>query len=154
MLSPRPTAGPAQSAAAHSEDTASILERLGGSDCPDSAFTCINLTVPLDHFNPDGRTMDVVFGVLPASGERKGMFVTVTGGPGSAELESADSYTSAFDPSIPENFDIVFFDQRGVGRSGGLQCVQAAAKYYQEDWVAGTPAEEAALTEQARQICR
>src|SRR5512137_423066 len=86
------------------EDTQSILERLGGTDCPDSTFTCINVTVPLDHFNPDGRTMDVVFGVLPASGERKGMFVTATGGPGSSGLLSADRYTWTFDPSILENF--------------------------------------------------
>ena len=150
LFSPGPTAGPAQSPAAPSEDTQSILERLGGTPCPDSVFTCVNITVPLDHFNPDGRTIDVVFGVLPATGERKGMFVTVTGGPGSAGLQSADSYTGAFDPSIPENFDIVFFDQRGVGQSGGLQCMQAAAKYYQADWDASTPAAEAALKQIAR----
>ena len=104
------------------------LERLGGVPCPDGDFTCVTLTVPLNHFDPnDSRTMDVVFAVLPATGERKGMFVTATGGPGTAGLASADSYTSAFDPSIPEHFDIVFFDQRGVGLSGGLQCAQAAA---------------------------
>jgi pimeloyl-ACP methyl ester carboxylesterase len=138
-----PTAGPL-------EDTQSILDRLGGTPCPDSDFTCITLAVPLDHFNPDGRTMDVVFGVLPASGERKGMFVTATGGPGTSGLLSADSYTGAFNPSVTEDFDIVFFDQRGVGKSGGLQCVQAAAKFYQEDWDASTPAAEAALTQPAR----
>jgi len=94
---------------------------------PNSDFTCVDVTVPLDHTQPpaqpqDGGTIKVVFGVLPASGERKGMFVTATGGPGTSGLLSADSYTSAFDPSIPEHFDIVFFDQRGVGLSGGLQC--------------------------------
>jgi pimeloyl-ACP methyl ester carboxylesterase len=132
------------------ENTAILLERLGGTRCPDSDFTCITLPVPLDHSNPDGPTIDVVFGVLPATGVRKGMFVTVTGGPGSAGLMSADSYTAAFDPSIPEHFDIVFFDQRGVGLSGGLECINAAAKFYQTDWDAATPAGEAALTESAR----
>src|SRR3972149_41357 len=110
------------------EDTASRLPRLGGYPCPDSDFTCIHVTVPLDHFNSsDTRTMDVVFGVLPATGERKGMFVTVVGGPGGSGLLSADTYTSYFDPAITEKFDIVFFDQRGVNLSGGLQCAQAAA---------------------------
>lgn len=151
---PIPTAAPTEPPVTPTEapvlDTAARLEQLGGVPCPDSDFTCITLTVPLDHFNPDGRTIDVVFGVLPASGERKGIFVTATGGPGTAGLQSADSYTSAFDPSIPEHFDIVFFDQRGVGQSGGLQCVDAAAAFYRADWAASTPDEEAALLNTAR----
>ncbi|MBI1876996.1 MAG: alpha/beta fold hydrolase [Chloroflexi bacterium] len=126
--------------------TLATLEELGGQPCPDdSAFTCVTLTVPLDHFDPANRdTLDVVFGVLPATGERKGMFVTATGGPGSAGLTSADSYTSAFDPSIPEHFDIVFFDQRGVGQSGGLTCPEAAVVYYQAETETETPEGEAA----------
>ncbi|GAB4580082.1 MAG: hypothetical protein Fur0022_28210 [Anaerolineales bacterium] len=145
-IPPRPTLPPEEP-----ETTADILERLGGYPCPDSAFTCITLTVPLDHFNPDnGQTIEVVFGILPATGERKGMFVTATGGPGIAGLTSADSYTSYFDPSIPEHFDIVFFDQRGIGQSGGLQCVQAAAAFYRAPWDGTTPEGEAALLETAR----
>ena len=122
-----------------------ILEELGGQPCPDSDFTCVTLTVPLDHFDSANReTIDVVFGVLPATGERKGMFVTATGGPGIAGLTSADSYTSAFDPSIPEHFDIVFFDQRGAGASGGLQCPEAATEYYRTETETKTPEGEAA----------
>ena len=95
--------------------TENTLDELGGYPCPASDFTCIKLTVPLDHFAADDdRTLEVVFGVLPATGERKGMFVTATGGPGSSGLASADGYTAAFDPSITEHFDIVFFDQRGA----------------------------------------
>ncbi len=137
--------------AAKPGSTADILARLGGYPCPDSDFTCVKLTVPLNHFAVDrGRTIDVVFGVLPATGERKGMFVTATGGPGSSGLASADSYTAAFDPSIPEHFDIVFFDQRGVGQSGDLECPNAAVTYYQQDARADTPAEEANLIDQAK----
>lgn len=132
------------------ETTTSRLDRLGGEPCPDSDFTCITLAVPYDHSNPDGRTLDVVFGVLPASGERKGIFVTANGGPGMAGLQVADDYTAAFDPSIPEHFDIVFFDQRGVGQSGGLQCVDAAAAFYRADWNTSTPEEESALVAAAR----
>lgn len=133
------------------KDTAAILERLGGEACPDSDFTCITLSVPLDHFNSaQGETIEVVFGVLPASGDRKGIFVTATGGPGYAGLSAADDYTSAFDPSIPEHFDIVFFDQRGIGQSGGLQCVDAAVEFYRADWMTYTPKQEAAFLETAR----
>jgi hypothetical protein len=132
-------------------EPASGLKGLGGVPCPDSAFTCVTLTVPLNHFDAnDSRTVKVVFAILPATGERKGMFVTATGGPGSAGLTSADSYTSSFDPSITEHFDIVFFDQRGVGQSGGLQCTKAAATFYRGDWSANTPQEEAAMVKSAR----
>ena len=60
----------------------------------------MTIDVPLDHFNPDDlRTLPVVFGVLPASGVRKGMFVTATGGPGTSGVLLADSYSAGFDPS-------------------------------------------------------
>lgn len=132
------------------EDTASRLARLGGQPCPDSEFTCVALEVPLDHFHPDGRVIEVTFAVLPATGTRKGMFVTATGGPGTSGLQSADDYAAAFDPSIPEHFDLVFFDQRGVGLSGGLQCADAAAAFYRADWDASTPDGEVALVISAR----
>jgi len=145
-----PTANVTESPA---EDTAALLERLGGVPCPDSDFTCITLTVPLNHFDSqDARTIEVVFAILPATGERKGMFVTATGGPGTAGLASADSYTAAFDPAIPEQFDIVFFDQRGVGQSGDLQCASAAAAYYQTESDFSTPAGEEAAVEAARKF--
>src|SRR5690606_35000942 len=66
-------------------DTQQILDDLGGVPCfEDSFFTCVTIDVPLNHLDPaDTRTIPVVFAVLPASGERKGMFVTATGGPGS-----------------------------------------------------------------------
>ncbi|MBI3240968.1 MAG: alpha/beta fold hydrolase [Chloroflexi bacterium] len=135
------------------ETTAQILARLGGQPCPNSDFTCVTLTVPLDHFNPaDPRTTDVVFAVLPATGKRKGMFVTATGGPGTSGLSAADSYTAAFDPSIPKRFDIVFFDQRGVAASGELTCPDAAAAFYQTDSRAETPQQEAALKAAAQTL--
>jgi pimeloyl-ACP methyl ester carboxylesterase len=100
--------------------------------CPDSVFTCMTLRVPRDHFAAaGGPTFDVTFGLLRASiSPRKGVLVTVTGGPGTAGLASADSYTAAFDPRIPEQYDIVFFDQRGVGQSEALQCPGAALAFY------------------------
>jgi pimeloyl-ACP methyl ester carboxylesterase len=116
--------------------------------------------MPLDHFNPDDtRTIDVTFAVLPAPVakaqkkkskktviQRKGMFVVATGGPGTSGILSADSYVANYDPSMFAAFDIVFFDQRGVGESGGLSCPNAAATYYRQD-AASSPDPEAALKE-------
>jgi pimeloyl-ACP methyl ester carboxylesterase len=134
----------------------SILEEFGGEPCPDgSEFTCITLPMPLDHFNPeDERTIPVTFAVLQATGNRKGMFVTATGGPGTSGIAVADYYTSALDPGIPRHFDIVFFDQRGVALSGNLACPIAAVKYYRSDWRAETPEQEASVRQAARTFSR
>jgi pimeloyl-ACP methyl ester carboxylesterase len=145
-----PTSMPTSVPSALREDTGAVLDRLGGYPCPESDFTCIDLTVPLNHFDSSNTaTIEVVFGVLPATGERKGMFVTAVGGPGGSGLASADSYTGTFDPAITEAFDVVFFDQRGIAASGGLQCVAAAAAFYRSEWDATTPEGEAALAETA-----
>ena len=137
-------------------DTGQILEDLGGIPCSeDSSFTCVTIDVPLDHFNPAStRTIPVVFAVLPASGARKGMFVTATGGPGTSGVLSADYYSAGFDPSILESFDVVFFDQRGMGLSGGLTCPSAAAEYYQQDARGITRKQEKALKKAASTFAR
>jgi pimeloyl-ACP methyl ester carboxylesterase len=139
------------SIAAPAYSTEEILEELGGYPCPDSEFTCVTLTLPLDHFDEsNSETIDVVFGVLPATGERKGMFVVVTGGPGTSGLMAADSYVPYYDLSIAEHFDIVFFDQRGSVQSGNIQCPVAASTYYATDTASDTPEQESALIETAK----
>jgi pimeloyl-ACP methyl ester carboxylesterase len=130
--------------------TSEVLDALGGEPCPDSDFTCVTLEMPLDHFDDSKEdVIEVTFAVLPATGESQGAFVTATGGPGTAGILSADSYTAALDPAIPERFDIVFFDQRGVGMSGGLTCPEAAVGLYRSDADPGTPAGQDALAEAA-----
>jgi pimeloyl-ACP methyl ester carboxylesterase len=133
------------------QPTEETLEALGGYPCSDNDFTCVKLTVPLDHFAAEGgETIDVVFGVLPATGERKGMFVVATGGPGTSGLAASDSYIPYYDESIPEHFDMVFFDQRGAVQSGNIQCHEAVSVYYQTDQRTETPEEEAAVIETAK----
>jgi pimeloyl-ACP methyl ester carboxylesterase len=101
--------------------------------CPDdSIFTCITIRVPRDHFAPaGGPTMTVTFALHRATAAtRKGVFVTVTGGPGTSGIASADSYTSAFDPRIVASYDLVFLDQRGIGLSQPIQCPDASLDFY------------------------
>lgn len=134
------------------------LARLGATPCSASAFTCVTLDMPLDHDAPVSEgspTMPVLFGVLPASGLRKGTLVVAVGGPGSSGLALADAYVDAWDRRIRQRFDIVFFDQRGTGLSRGIQCPQAAAAYFAADTAlydrrANTPAQLAALLDAAR----
>ena len=111
-------------------DTAATLAELDGKPCPDSDFTCVTLEVPLDHFSlADGRTIPVTFAVFPSSGTPEGVFVTVVGGPGASGLAAADSRLLGLDPAIRKNFDIVFFDQRGVGVGEGLACPEADSAF-------------------------
>lgn len=128
-----------------------LLDTLGGYECFDgSAFTCVTIEVPLDHFNPsDTRTLAVTFAVLPAAGERKGMFVTATGGPGYSGIVSADYYLPGYGEDVLNSFDIVFFDQRGLLYSGDQACPLAASAFYQRDAQGKTPAQETALKQSA-----
>lgn len=119
--------------------------------CPDSEFTCVTLRVPRDHFGPaGGATFDVTFGVLRATeSPRKGVWVTITGGPGTAGLPLADSYTELFAPELVEQYDIVFLDQRGVGMSEPIQCPNAAVAWYTADAMPTLSDEQAAASAEA-----
>ena len=56
-------------------DMAAKLAELGGEPCEENPdFTCVTIQVPLDHFDTTNtKTVDVVFAVAPATGERYGM---------------------------------------------------------------------------------
>jgi pimeloyl-ACP methyl ester carboxylesterase len=98
--------------------------------CPESRFECITLSVPRDHTATGGPNWDLTFAIQRASGTRLGTFVTVTGGPGYSGLDASESYTDGYDPTIPEHYDMVYFDQRGIGLSHSIQCPSATAVYY------------------------
>ena len=136
------------------------LRELGGVPCEEAdGFTCVTLTVPLDHFDPaNSETIDVVFAIAPATGERKGMFVQAfPGGPGGEGIPYASR--DYFSSSIWRSYDIVFFDQRGIGLSSPLECKTTYAEYFvdyfNEDDTLGeegydTPQEQQAAIEDAR----
>ena len=112
-------------------DITERLQELGGKPCQHTAiFTCVTIKVPLNHFDSaNAESIDVVFAVAPARGERKGMYIQAfPGGPGGEGISYAS--TSYFPSSILQSYDIVFFDQRGVGLSNPLECKQAYAKYF------------------------
>lgn len=141
-------------------DMAGALERLGGVSCAENPdFTCVTIQVPLNHFDPaNTETLDVVFAVSPATGDRYGMFVQAfPGGPGGEGVSTGG--LGWFSEGILEHFDIVYFDQRGLGFSGELACPSAYAavflSYLSEDDTAGvegndTPAEQQAIIDESR----
>ena len=80
------------------DDITPVLEQLGGKVCEEQPeMTCVTIDVPLDHFDPaNSETLQVEFAVLPAYGERHGMYVQAfPGGPGGEGISSA--YVDYFD---------------------------------------------------------
>lgn len=136
------------------------LNELGGRPCENSPeFTCVSLKVPLNHFDSaNTETIDVVFAVAPARGERKGMYVQAfPGGPGGKGISYASTFY--FPDSVLDHYDIVFFDQRGVGLSNPLNCKNSYAKYFlqylnENDTIGqegyDTPQEQQAAIQQAQ----
>ncbi|WP_147251486.1 alpha/beta fold hydrolase [Blastococcus sp. TBT05-19] len=104
-------------------------EVVAEESCAGGEFDCVTLTVPSDHFAPASREWEVTFAVRPADGEARGVVVTATGGPGSSGIQLAESYVAAMDPSITDSYDLVFFDQRGIGRSEPFRCDDALAGF-------------------------
>lgn len=109
------------------QDAASGLDLF---PCDSSSLSCTTLTVPLDHrANDPSQTLEITFALSFATNESRGILFYFVGGPGGSGLASAESYLAAFDPSLVENMDIVFVDQRGTGPVHGLSCPAAQARF-------------------------
>ncbi|WP_067657345.1 alpha/beta hydrolase [Nocardia harenae] len=82
------------------------------------ALRCARLEVPLDHADPDGRTLSIAVLKAPARGERIGSLLLNPGGPGGPGMSMAavGAQTLAQSP-VTERFDLIGFDPRGVGAS-------------------------------------
>ena len=61
---------------------------------------------------------------------RKGVFVTITGGPGTSGIAAADSYTAAFDPRSSRTTTSSSSTSAGSASSRPLQCPDAALAFY------------------------
>jgi pimeloyl-ACP methyl ester carboxylesterase len=109
------------------------LAELGGEPCEENPdFTCVSIEVPLNHFDEaNTETLSVVFAVAPATGERMGMFVQAfPGGPGGEGVSTG--FLGLFPDEVLEHYDIVFFDQRGIGLSNPLSCPDTYAADFLE----------------------
>lgn len=140
-----PSGGTAPSASP-SAPAGPVYTEVSSAPCPDSDFTCVTLAVPRDHTDAaNGATWEVTYAIQRASGERLGTFVVITGGPGTSGISSADSYAGYYPASLSERYDLVFIDQRGIGMSEPIQCLDAAARWYTSTARAQDPAQRDAV---------
>lgn len=87
-------------------------------------FECGTLDVPLDHDDAESERLDVQVVRIHDSAQidRVGSLVMNPGGPGNSGLAFAAYWASWLSDAVLEHFDVVTFDPRGVGASGGFNC--------------------------------
>lgn len=86
-------------------------------------WDCATLEVPLDHSHP-GRTIGIALSRHRAkTSARRGSLLVNPGGPGESGIDWAYSaLDSTLDHKLVDDFDIIGFDPRGVGRSAPIRC--------------------------------
>jgi pimeloyl-ACP methyl ester carboxylesterase len=91
---------------------------------PTIRFQCAVLRSPLDHDEPRGPKIDVAVVRLPARKTDNARSLMLNpGGPGGSGIELVVyAGPSLYRDPIRNNFDLVSFDPRGIGRSVGLRC--------------------------------
>ena len=97
--------------------------------CPQSTLSCDGMLVPVQHGGDSDETIWVVYAIHHAVGPPKGTLAIAVGGPGASGLEDALPIVDALDPKLVERYDLLFWDQRGVGGSEGHDCPRAGQAY-------------------------
>jgi pimeloyl-ACP methyl ester carboxylesterase len=114
-------AAPAAGASSPSPAVELASASCSGLDLPAGA-QCGSLSVPENWARPDGRQIALWTVRVPASSvPAKGALFVFQGGPGQAATKLADFYARVYGPARTSH-DIILIDQRGTGRSNGLNC--------------------------------
>lgn len=93
------------------------------SDC-EGSFRCATVKVPLNYADPGADTVELAVLMSEAEKEAQGTVLLNPGGPGGSGYSivstGVDRITS---DRLRENFNILGFDPRGVGRSTPVECL-------------------------------
>lgn len=113
---------------------------------------CGTVTVPLDHADPNGPTIEIAVSRVPAANpdERIGVLLTNPGGPGASGVDFA--LAQPFPQEVLDRFDIIGWDPRGVGGSEGLQCGDEVDLFLDSDPQPDSTAEQQDLDDAARAV--
>lgn len=96
-------------------------QELSWYSCEDD-FECADVSVPLDWTNPSDQFIEIAL-IRKASSQDLTPILVNPGGPGSSGVDFVrDSYQSIGTSYLRENFQVIGFDPRGVGRSEPVTC--------------------------------
>lgn len=126
-------------------------QKANWQDCPQfAARDCAKIRVPIDYTNPTGETVEIAMQRRPANkpAERKGSLFINPGGPGGSGIQFLAEVDLFMGSDVLDVWDIVGWDPRGLGESGGFECLTDAEldAEYAADPTPETAAEKAALT--------
>ncbi|MGQ0825642.1 MAG: alpha/beta hydrolase [Actinomycetota bacterium] len=128
------------------------IDSIKWSDCDD--LECATLTVPLDHDDPTGPTIDLALSRRPADGDAIGSLLFNPGGPGVAAVPYVAQSELLFSSDLLERFHIVTWDPRGAGESTPVDCVDNLDDFYAVDRSPDAVAEIAAIEEVTNEFVR
>ncbi|QRP47394.1 alpha/beta fold hydrolase [Amycolatopsis sp. FDAARGOS 1241] len=96
-------------------------------DQRDTRSECTRVSVPVDYANPEGRRLDLMVSRIKATSpaKRQGVLVVNPGGPGNSGLSLPLTLSRTTVAGMNTDHDVVGFDPRGVGFSGGVECDRA-----------------------------
>jgi pimeloyl-ACP methyl ester carboxylesterase len=86
---------------------------------------CAFIKVPVDNARPDGVTIDLRLGRVPAvdPNHKRGVLLLIPGGPGVGLAETFGSDREGMHvEELSRLYDIVSFDPRGIGESNPIRC--------------------------------
>ncbi|MFD5157939.1 alpha/beta hydrolase [Streptomyces hawaiiensis] len=94
-----------------------------GKELEQAGARCADVTVPLDHSDPGGRTITVAISRIRATdtGRRVGPLLLNGGGPGGPSLGDPPWVSGAM-KDVAARYDVVGVDPRFIGRSTPLDC--------------------------------
>jgi pimeloyl-ACP methyl ester carboxylesterase len=119
-------------------------------DC--GADECAEVEVPLDYDAPDGERITISVLRVPASGQREGALFVNPGGPGASATEFASQIGTLLPEAIPEHFDLVGVEPRGLDGSAPLDCGLDYEDVYGVDPTVEDAGDRATLVQTATEV--
>ncbi|WEP00453.1 alpha/beta hydrolase [Streptomyces sp. FXJ1.172] len=89
-----------------------------------AALQCATIKVPLDYDHPGAKTIDLAISRMRTSvpGKRHGVILFNPGGPGGEGLDMPVMMKEGMPKKVLDQYDLIGFDPRGVGRSSPVTC--------------------------------
>ncbi|MFB7644127.1 alpha/beta hydrolase [Streptomyces sp. NPDC056084] len=100
------------------------LQKLDWQPCSGGELECAPMAVPRDWYHPGagpGLTVEVSRHRAADPSKRRGVLMMAAGGPGASGLKRPATLTG-LSPKLAAAYDVVSFDQRGVGASTNVVC--------------------------------